>query len=694
MQELPLRAQADPTPDVVQPAASRHVAVHPKYRADIDGLRAVAVLSVVIFHAFPHALRGGFIGVDIFFVISGFLISTIIMANLERGSFSLADFYGRRVRRIFPVLLLVIAACYVFGWFTMMGDQYKQLGKHIAGGAAFVSNWVLWKEQGYFDLAAQTKPLLHLWSLGVEEQFYIVWPALLWVAYRRGYHLLTLSLVLALVSFVINLKLIQSDPTGAFYAPQARFWQMLAGSALAWLALHGHSVLGGARLRVDALLGRIIYAQPRVSGTLQDVQSLLGALLIVIGLVTIREDSVFPGWRALIPTLGAVLLIAAGSQAWFNRKVLAHPALVWLGLISFPLYLWHWPLLVFGSVYERNGVSVPLRIALMLAAVALAWLSYRLLERPIRSGGNNRRKTTVLVVLMVALALIGYNTYRRDGMSFRVQDRMEFSDYFINDPGEWRLFNRIGYPQKNHAECQFFDIDSYRAGNITKVPRVEIPASCYQRDPAKAKVVLIWGDSHAEHLSYGLRKNLPADWQVLQVASSSCNPSLEAAGPSREDQCVQSNWFARKTIAEVRPDVVLVGQNLGHSLANFKHLAEGLKALGAGRVVFTGPVPQWSASLPTLMMTDLWLTKPRYTKHGLRTDVMELNHTLVQGFPTTDRSVVYVDIIDALCKPEGCMTYIGDDPKTGMTSFDYGHLMPQVSDYVARQVLVKAVTGP
>src|SRR5215470_2873449 len=146
------------------------------YRADIDGLRAVAVLAVVGFHAFPGAFRGGFVGVDVFFVISGFLISTIIIKGLEKGTFRFTDFYARRVRRIFPALIVVLAACFAFGWIALLSDEYMQLGKHIAGGAGFVSNLVLWNESGYFDTSAETKPLLHAWSLGVEEQFYVLWP--------------------------------------------------------------------------------------------------------------------------------------------------------------------------------------------------------------------------------------------------------------------------------------------------------------------------------------------------------------------------------------------------------------------------------------------------------------------------------------------------------------------------------------
>jgi peptidoglycan/LPS O-acetylase OafA/YrhL len=180
--------------------------LHPKYRPDIDGLRAIAVLSVIAFHAFPNWAVGGFTGVDIFFVISGYLISTIIFDNLDKGTFSFGDFYGRRIKRIFPALLTVLITCYLFGWLTLLADEFKQLGKHLVAGAGFVSNLVLWSEAGYFDNSAETKPLLHLWSLGIEEQFYLIWPILLWLGYKRKFNLLTLTLILAAASLYFNMK--------------------------------------------------------------------------------------------------------------------------------------------------------------------------------------------------------------------------------------------------------------------------------------------------------------------------------------------------------------------------------------------------------------------------------------------------------------------------------------------------------
>lgn len=212
---------------------------HPKYRPDIDGLRAIAVLSVLGFHAFPDVFPSGFIGVDIFFVISGYLISSIIFENLDHGSFSFAQFYGRRIKRIFPALTVVLLSCLVFGWFGLLADEFKQLGKHIAAGAAFVSNFALWQESGYFNNAAETKPLLHLWSLAIEEQFYIFWPLLVWLTWKpKGTNnplFLPLCLGLLIASFAFNLYQVRIDPTATFYSPSSRTWELLAGVLLAYM---------------------------------------------------------------------------------------------------------------------------------------------------------------------------------------------------------------------------------------------------------------------------------------------------------------------------------------------------------------------------------------------------------------------------------------------------------------------------
>lgn len=387
----------------VQISPSQEHLIHPKYRADIDGLRAIAVLSVVAFHAFPGWIAGGFIGVDVFFVISGFLISTILFQNLKSNSFSFTEFYSRRIKRIFPALLLVLTFSYTLGWFILDSAEYKQLGKHIAGGAGFVSNFVLWTESGYFDNLSDTKPLLHLWSLGIEEQFYIVWPLLLWLGWRLGSNLLMMAVSIGLISFGLNLSSVHPTPSAAFYLPLTRFWELLVGSVLAYATLAEKNSIAHDLSR-------------KFSGSLT---SMFGVILLITGFFVISRERLFPGWWAVLPTLGAVLIIAAGAHAWLNRVILSNRVLVWFGLISFPLYLWHWPLLSFARILESGTPSRKTRLLAILLSIALAWLTYRLVEKPVRQGARSKYAVVLLLFFMGLVGFIGYNTYQRDGLTFR-----------------------------------------------------------------------------------------------------------------------------------------------------------------------------------------------------------------------------------------------------------------------------------
>ena len=363
---------------------------HPKYRADIDGLRAIAVLSVIGFHAFPFQIHGGFIGVDIFFVISGYLISTIIFENLGRHSFSFSEFYIRRINRIFPALLLVLISSLAFGWFTLLADEYEQLGKHVAAGAGFISNLLLWNESGYFDNAAETKPLLHLWSLGIEEQFYLVWPLILYATYKLRLNLLTIAIVVGGISFSMNIYNVAADTVATFYSPQTRFWELMAGSVLAYMTLHRQAIFPTLEKRLNPWLGNVLHVQTYKAheSLLHIVQSGLGAALIATAIFVINKGREFPGWWAVLPTIGTVLIISAGPGSWLNRTILSSRTLVWFGLISYPLYLWHWPLLAFTRIVEGGMPFAWIRIVAVLIAVVLAWLTYRLIEKPIRFGGG------------------------------------------------------------------------------------------------------------------------------------------------------------------------------------------------------------------------------------------------------------------------------------------------------------------
>ncbi len=355
------------------------------YRADIDGLRAIAVAAVVVFHAFPEVLPGGFLGVDIFFVISGFLISGIVIDEARSARFSLARFYARRVRRIFPALIVVLACSGVVGWTVLVADEWEQLTAHVIAAAASCANLKFWKEAGYFDAASDLKPLLHLWSLGVEEQFYLVWPLILvGVARRpRGIHAVILATTAG--SFLLNLALIDRAPTATFYLPITRMWELTAG---AWVAQ------------------RVRWSGKVIAGRKADVLAWGGFAMLVGALAVLDRNVAMPGAWAVLPVAGSAALIFAGQGAWLNRAVLSTSPLVTIGLISYPLYLWHWPLLSFPRILEPRGLSVGVTVALVAAAVVLAWLTRRWVEAPFRVPTSPHATVRNLVIAMVCLTTL------------------------------------------------------------------------------------------------------------------------------------------------------------------------------------------------------------------------------------------------------------------------------------------------
>lgn len=644
------------------------------YRADIDGLRALAVLSVIMFHAFQGLLPGGFIGVDIFFVISGYLISSIIFRSFSKNSFSLSDFYSRRIIRIFPALFLVLGSALVFGWFFLFSSEYAQVGKHIAAGAGFVSNLVLWRESGYFDAAAEVKPLLHLWSLGIEEQFYLVWPLLIWLLFkiRNGIFIGIISILL--ISFGTSVYLTYVNPAAAYYSPISRFWELAAGGVLAfYIGSNGNRIIS-------------------VNIKYLDIFSFIGIGLITAGLFFINKKSAFPGLWAVLPVLGAALLILAGPGAFINKWCLSNKLAVWFGLISYPLYLWHWPLLVFPRI-----VGIPtdrmVKAFLITLAILLAWLTYRFFEKPIRDSACRKRYAISLLLAVATSGSLGYFVYSKDGMrnnGLRTSSASVFVEKFENSLPQWKYFEKNDIARKFREECNFYDLERYRLGKSTQVPRAEIDVSCYERDGSLPKAVFIWGDSHAQQLNFGLTRNLPKDWQILQVASSGCPASIHPVGDPTSNYCVKSNTFAIEAISKIKPDAVIIGQNVDHDVVSIININKYLKAQGIKKVIFTGPTPHWKVELPLNVARNLWPNPPERTKNAIDQQLMRDNDLLKHDLEKYS-TVEYVDLINVFCNENGCMTRVGNDPVSGITSWDYGHLTPLASDYLAKKTLVKRI---
>ena len=644
------------------------------YRSDIDGLRAVAVLAVLAFHALPQVLPGGFVGVDIFFVISGYLISSILYSNLANQQFSLLDFYSRRIRRIFPALITIFIASFAMAWYFFYADEFINLGRHMISSAAFIQNWMLASESGYFDTSAEIKPFLHLWSLGVEEQFYIIWPLLLWGAWKLRLSLLKLTLICLLASFAWNIyELYFAQSTIAFYLPQVRFWELLIGAVLAYIHLNSDSFSGSSRY--ISVLGLAN----------ENVRSIVGATLLLLSFFFINSQIVFPGFWAALPALGAVLLISAGPNAILNRSVLSNKAAVWFGKISYPLYLWHWVLLAYLRILEPDlFAKVKFRLLALLLTVALSWLTYRFIEKPLRFGVFGKQKTWLLIAAMIGIIFLGREIQNQSGMGYRFTAS---AAYLGGDFQAQMRKNLEDDYQQNSAPCDFSQPEKK-----SNQPKSDIAKDCYDADPKK-QAMFLWGDSHAQMLAYGLKNNLPVDWQLLQVASVGCKPNPAQLEDSSTSYCERSNYMALEIIKKSRPQTVVIAQSTAWKSPEVESLSAVLKKLGVQRIVFVGQNPQWSDALPTLMMRKQVVGIPQRTKSGLVPETLAINERTKQIFTSPESGVAFVDLIDLFCNEDGCLVYLGNDPVSGMTYFDSHHLSPVASDYLAKNSLVKAILG-
>ena len=420
---------------------------------------------MVIYHAFPKWAHGGFIGVDIFFVISGFLITSIILKGLKEDTFSFIWFYCKRIIRIFPALLLILFTSIALGWILLYTSELQLLGKHLLAAVGFYSNFTYLGEAGYFDHRAVEKPLLHLWSLAIEEQFYVIWPFVLWFACKCKARLGLVMLALWVLSFAVNIYLVKYNPVWDFYSPQSRFWELLSGALLANFVFNRDS-LPKLGTQSNFILIQVI--------------SLLGLVALVVGITITYAHSRFPGWLALLPTMGAVMLIGAGPQAWINRFFLASRPMVAIGLISYPLYLWHWILLSFAQIW--GPIFTGQRLVLIGLSVVLSWLTYLLVEKPLRNNLQVQKKALLLIVGMIVVLFIAL-TLNQNGFEQRRINHLTQFELSGQDGGEGG-FQEEGCGLSDLSLTNFF-------------------ASCLQDKREPAKFALL-GDSHATSLWPGL----------------------------------------------------------------------------------------------------------------------------------------------------------------------------------------------
>jgi peptidoglycan/LPS O-acetylase OafA/YrhL len=459
-----------------------------EYRPDIDGLRAFAVSFVILYHYFPNLLPSGFVGVDIFFVISGFLISGILIRQSEDKGVKFLDFYCRRIRRIFPALICVLVTVLIIGFFIITSFEYKRLGKHTFGASIFISNFMLLSESGYFDIETRKKILLHLWSLAIEEQFYIIFPILVFLISKIKRYRFIIILFAFLLSFIFDIINKSIVPENAFFSPGTRFWELLAGTLL-FLLIFKHNNLSN---NINNKNNRLISIKNK---------KLITNLYSIMGLICILISSIYfntyywPDYRTLLPILGASLIIYSGKDTIINKYLLSNKVIVYIGIISYPLYLWHWPFIAFTNIIKGNFYLSPKSILLniiyikclfILLTILLSYITYKFIEIPIRFCSNQKKYVLKLVIIILSIGLFGRIIYLQDGYISRksLENRKSI------------VFQLNTYPKNNDNAYKYIGKDV--CGKIN---------NCIFSGKKYDKTLAIIGDSHAFTAYPGFEEN-------------------------------------------------------------------------------------------------------------------------------------------------------------------------------------------
>ena len=669
------------TPDLAKARAWRAL----EFRRDINGLRALAVLGVVAYHADRTLLPGGFTGVDVFFVISGFLISRIILSECAVGHFRVSTFYAKRAKRILPALLVVVAAVWIVGWFRAAPVQFRDIGGGMLGNSYFTVNFWLMRLAGiggYFGADSSSKPLLHLWSLSIEEQFYLVWSLLLMAVYRLRDRLLPyLTLAIFLASFAYCVVLTPINPIGAFYLPWTRAWELALGALLAY--------------REVFFLNR----WPYPSGRVNEIGAGLGIALIACGYLFLSEAQPFPGWRAAIPTAGCALVIAHPRSS-IGKTVLGNQVATFFGLISYPLYLWHWPLFAFAHVWPGVIPTPGVMFALAGVAVALAAATYLLIEAP-TANLFGRRPFTVALVLVAGLGLtgiVGRLTYDAKGFPRRFPPLVtRVFDFDVNGAQGRRLLDCFyqrdehAYPLAEERERVERFFEAGRCGVVV--------------DPAKPTILIV-GNSHAAHLFAGLTETFGRRANILTLSSVFCVPLVERvdmeAGVAGTPRCRAINDYVFERIRAIKPDVLLVGgyySQYDHE-ANWRYpgfldaLVQGARSLhrdGVRSIIIAGEVPTWAPWLPILVGRDL-LERGAATAFswvGVRSDSLDTDKALAAK--EWGDGVTYVSQAAKLCGPNGCRRTVGSNLPDDLVAVDYGHYSVDGSIFAVKMILGPAI---
>ena len=640
------------------------------YRKEIDGLRALAVIPVILFHAGFKSFSGGYIGVDVFFVLSGYLITSIILAEKEAGNFSFTQFYERRARRILPALFFVMAVCIPFAWLLMFDPlQFKQFSASLVSVTLFVSNIQFWQESVYFGPAAELKPLVHTWSLAIEEQYYLVFPVFMVVFWSWGKRWLVIMVSLvALFSLLCaqlsgNLTIyppyieshflwFNQSNLASFYLPTGRVWTLLVGVLVAFF----------------------LHSNPQIKRRANNGASFLGLFLITYSVFSFDSTTPYPSVFTLLPSIGAALIIVFATPNTVVYNLLSHKGLVGIGVISYSSYLWHQPLFAFFRLIISEEPSLWLMGLLSVISLVLGYFSWLFIERPFRDKLKVSRKKIFKSGVLASLFFISFGL-----ISFFGFEKMRFSERSISYLNQYEgleiakpfYLKKCGFP----------------------VPQQIIDEKCYMPDDNQ-DTVLLWGDSYAQALGYGLRKNFGETYFFAQVASASCRPALNFNDYKTQDSrkkdafCDKSNAFATSLIKSSPIKSIIFAQNNGHNYTDWEKMATFARENGVKDIYLVGPPPQWSLSLP-YVVAYYELFDSNTTSKNLKKSILETDQKLFFKYAKST-TITYISLTQSLCSQGECLIQIPNAPlNDNILQFDGGHLSNSGSDYVAREIIAK-----
>lgn len=489
------------------------------YRADIDGLRTLAVIPVVLYHLGTPFVSGGYVGVDVFFVISGFLITGIINRELQSKSFSIIRFYERRFRRILPALFFVIAIVAIASWFILLPQDFEDFGESVVATALFASNLLFWHQTNYFDAAVDTKPLIHTWSLALEEQYYLLFPPLLAGLWRWASHKVVITLLMITIgSFVVCCVGVAQGWSAAYYLLPFRAWELLIGSMLALVAV------------------------PTIpSRWLREAIGIIGLACIVGPALLLTSESPFPGYNALLPVLGSALLLGLGARPsetpTLATRILSLRLFVWIGLISYSLYLWHWPVIVLTKYVTLGQMTAPIMVVVFVSCLMLAWASWRFVERPFRNKSVKGSTIFAFSAFVTATASVaGGVLVSMEGVRSRFPEVAQI---------EKGILAQRAADKK--AQCMIGENGLPWRG----------PEYCFVTRGSGTRI-LLWGDSHANHFVQALRElNGSVKGTILAYGMTACTPILDLPS-TRRPNCIPAKNRVLELVREHRIQRVII----------------------------------------------------------------------------------------------------------------------------------------